>query len=204
MFTPSRPVPLFIAIFTVLAVPAAHAQTKTASRNTSSSPNMPLFLPAVPFNAGGEATSQVAVADVNGDGKADLVVVIGNAGGGSLESKGLVGVLLGNGDGTFQTAVTYATEGYNPSSVAVADLNADGKPDIVVSNQCIWIGQTCSYTTVGILFGNGHGTFQPLVTLNPGGPMAGPIVVADLNGDGKPDIVLTVSPPSAICAVYST
>ena len=47
-----------------------------------------------------------------------------------------VGVLLGNGDGTFQTAVTYGSGGYYAYSVAVADVNGDGKPDLLVANYC--------------------------------------------------------------------
>jgi hypothetical protein len=60
------------------------------------------FAPAVPYGSGGPYASSVAVADVNGDGKPDLLV--GNYLG--------VGVLLGNGDGTFQAAVTYDSGGY--------------------------------------------------------------------------------------------
>ncbi len=45
-----------------------------------------------------------------------------------------MGVLLGNGDGTFQTAVTYDSGGYAANSVAVADVNGDGKPDLLVAN----------------------------------------------------------------------
>ena len=43
-------------------------------------------------------------------------------------------MLLGNGDGTFQTAVTYGSGGFDAYSVAVADVNGDGKPDLVVAN----------------------------------------------------------------------
>ena len=52
-------------------------------------------------------------------------------------SNGTVGVLLGNGDGTFQTAVTYGSGGYWANSVAVADVNGDGKPDLLVANFCV-------------------------------------------------------------------
>jgi hypothetical protein len=62
----------------------------------------------------------------------------------------IVSVLLGNGNGTFQSAVNFAV-GFDPSSVAVADVNGDGRPDLVVAN-------TGSYT-VSVLLGNGNGTF---------------------------------------------
>jgi hypothetical protein len=107
-----------------------------------------------------------------------------------------VGVLLGNGDGTFREPVTYDTGGNDPWSLAVADLNGDGAPDIAVANFCIWIGGTCSYTNVGVLLGRGDGTFEPVVAWNLGGNSASSVVVADVNGDGKPDILAPVEGPS--------
>ena len=69
---------------------------------------------------------------------------------------GLVGVLLGNGDGTFQPCTTYGSGGTYPYSLTVGDLNGDGKPDLVVGN---WFGQAGNKSTVGVLLGNGDGTF---------------------------------------------
>lgn len=50
---------------------------------------------------------------------------------------GNVAVLLGDGDGTFQTAVNYASGGYEAFSIAVADVNRGGQPDLIVANLCI-------------------------------------------------------------------
>ena len=74
-------------------------------------------------------------------------------------------MLLGNGDGTFQTAVTYVSGGYGAASVAVADVNGDGKLDVVVAN-CSGSSSDCSGSAgnVGVLLGNGDGTFQTAVT----------------------------------------
>ena len=81
---------------------------------------------------------------MNGDGQPDLVVA--NAG------SDTVGILLGNGGGTFKKAVTYPA-GFFPASVAVADVNGDGKPDLVVANS-----QDNANGSVGVLLGNGDGT----------------------------------------------
>ncbi len=153
------------------------------------------FRTAVSYDSGGDWSSSVAVADVNGDGRPDVVVAnlctgsfcASESGG----SSGTVGVLLGNGDGTFRTAVTYP--GYAPISVAVADVSGDGKPDIVVANcgpSMTFVD--CSRNTLGVmvLLGNGDGTFQPARTYGSGGGYSYSVAVADVNGDGKPDVVV--------------
>jgi hypothetical protein len=110
---------------------------------------------------------------VNADGKPDLIVA----------NEAALGVLLGNGDGTFQAAVSYGLSGFG-NSVAVADVNGDGKPDVVVAISCG--GPSCG--TVDVLAGNGDGTFRTAVSYASGG-LGNSVAVADLNGDGKPDVV---------------
>jgi hypothetical protein len=87
----------------------------------------------------------------------------------------------------FLPPVTYSS-GNGAWSVAVADLNGDGTPDMVVSGETL--SNSIAVTTVGVLLGNGNGTFQPVVDYAAGGPQVGNITVADVNGDGKPDIVV--------------
>ena len=90
-------------------------------------------------------------------------------------------VLLGNGDGTFQSPQMYVT-GNNPYAVAVGDFNGDGKADLVVTNY--------SDNTVSVLLGNGDGTFQSQQTYATGNyPFA--MALGDFNGDGKPDLAVT-------------
>ena len=152
------------------------------------------FQPALVYGSDGADATSVAVADVNGDGIPDIVVANScgtNSNG--CPGDGVVGVLLGNGDGTFNPAVTYDSGGTDATSVAIADLKGDGIPDIVVAN----FGST---DRVSVLLGNGDGTFQPAVTYNSGG-QAWAVAVADVNGDGKPDLVLAVAPSSGKASV---
>jgi hypothetical protein len=152
------------------------------------------FAPAVTYDSGGVRAFSVAIADVNGDGKKDIVVA--NCGITYCDSSdGGVGVLLGNGDGTFQSVTTYDSGGYGTLSVAVADVNGDGKPDLVVSNT--YACSNCSNGSVGVLLGNGDGTFQKAVTYDSGGFWTTFVTVADVNGDGKPDIEVSSGCSSA-------
>jgi len=149
------------------------------------------------YSSGGPKPTNVVVADVNGDGKPDIVVAnYGCTAVGSCQM-GTIGVLLANGNGTFQPAVTYSSGGYVTTSVAVADVNHDGTLDLVVANFCgggipvAYNGSTecTSSGTIGVLLGNGDGTFKPVVTYSSGG-YAWAISIADTNGDGKPDVLV--------------
>ncbi len=124
----------------------------------------------------------IAAADVNGDGKLDIIA--------ADEGGGAVAVLLGNGDGSFRAPVTYPV-GFDPQNVALADFNGDGKIDIAVENQ--------NSGTVSILLGNGDGTFQPQVAYSAGaGAWPTSIAVGDFNGDGKVDIAVSNSGGSSV------
>src|SRR5438552_3424068 len=166
-----------------LADPLTAATLATGTSLSAST----MFLEAPVFSSGGYSANSVAVADVNGDGKLDLLVAnfcTATTCGGD----GTVGVLLGNGDGTFQPAVTYDSGGQNAVSIAVADVNSDGKPDAVVTDNCVT--STCDAGAGGVLLGNGDGTFQAAVNYTSGGLSPSSVVVGDVNGDGKPDLLV--------------
>jgi hypothetical protein len=142
------------------------------------------FQPAVNYSVGTNPVS-VAVSDVNGDGKPDLIVAASGSNPNFFDSS--VSVLLGNGDGTFQPAVNYRT-GTFTRSLAVGDFNVDGKPDLAVANYGSHANGHTD-TSVSVLLGNGDGTFQPAVNYKDGSlPLS--VAVGDFNGDGKLDLVV--------------
>ena len=191
--------------FIARSLSSAHGQTnrflnlQDGLASSQLDPSAPVsFASALTYSSGGYYADSIAVADVNGDGKPDLIV--SNYCETSSEcANGTVSVLLGNGNGTFQPAVTYSTGAYHASSVAVADVNGDGKPDLLVANFCQSSGD-CANGTLSVLLGNGDGTFQSPVTYNSGGYGASSVAIVDVNGDGKPDLVLANQCVSSPCA----
>lgn len=120
------------------------------------------------------------VADFNGDGKLDVA--------GISCSGGFIYVTLGNGDGTFRTAVFTAVSPSPTYQMLAADLNGDGKADLAFIS---------SSNQVTVLLGNGDGTFQPAKTITTGN-VTYSMAAVDMNGDGKLDLVLPASGDNAI------
>jgi uncharacterized protein (TIGR03437 family) len=128
------------------------------------------------FPTGGGCPGLTLVADFNGDGNPDIAVNLGNN----------MAILLGNGDGTFQApkiSAALATDGFL-GAMAAADLNGDGKLDLVVPDY----GGAAS-GQVAILLGNRDGTFQAPTFLTTNGGATWP-VIADFNKDGKLDLAV--------------
>lgn len=167
------------------------------------------FAAPVAYGSGGYDPAFAAVGDVNGDGKLDLVITNSCASSdinGQCAGPGKVGVLLGNGDGTFQSAITYDSGGYLAGPVAISDVNRDGAPDLLIVNSCETLdanGQCTTGDVVSILTGRGDGSFQPGTTLSTGGHGAN-LAVTDINGDGKPDLVITNRCIDTACAMLDT
>ncbi|RQR23996.1 VCBS repeat-containing protein [Burkholderia sp. Bp9143] len=141
-----------------------------------------------PFNL----PSSIVTGDFNADGLQDLAVATTFVSSAPPHS-GFVAVVLQrpSAAGTFAPGVHYAT-GSDPQMVVAADLDGDGKLDLVVSNS------SAGSVSIFIQDHANPGTFLPPVVASVGGHPSG-LAVGDLNGDGKPDIVVaTVSPNLAV------
>jgi hypothetical protein len=116
----------------------------------------------------------LAVGDFNGDGQLDVATA--NIGGRNLVNG--VSILLGQGDGTFQSAPDIGLGGA-PGFIMVGDFNGDGRQDLATA--------ISSGNSVSILLGNGDGSFQAAQDFGVGaGPQA--LTVGDFNGDGRLDL----------------
>jgi len=150
------------------------------------------FQPVVKYLSHGWNASSVAIADVNGDNKLDIVVANECTTRATVcPGQASIAVLLGNGDGTFQPAITYSSGGWNANSVIVGDVNADGQPDMLVANGCASAVDCSNNGALAVLLGNGNGTFQAAALYSSGGAGATSAVIEDIDGDGKSDVVVT-------------
>ncbi len=127
----------------------------------------------------GNHPDSLTVADVNGDGNIDIVTANGEG----WSGPGTVSVLLGRGDGTFETVRTFTTA-QGPKGVVVADFNGDGNADIATAISGGWRATN----QVNVLFGHGNGSFDPPATYTVGWVPSW-IAAGDFNGDGHPDLV---------------
>ena len=142
------------------------------SCNNDSNPNLPAIVP-IP--------NSIAVADLNG---APGLLVATTADEGAALNPGYANVIVNNPPGTFQTGIHYSTTGTNPSSIAAADLTGGKGPvDIVIAN---FGSGSVSVFMHGSTTGS---TFNAAVDVPTGG-QPNQVVIADVNGDGKPDLVL--------------
>jgi hypothetical protein len=126
---------------------------------------------------------KMAAGDFNGDGKVDLVVATSNEGSGFSYA---IDVLLGNGDGMFQSAASYSTDGV-PKDLAIGDFNQDGRSDIAVKTDDSLYTPAKEFG-ISIFLSRSDGTFPPATPYQFAQAVTG-VAVGDFNNDGKLDVV---------------
>src|ERR1019366_6930042 len=154
----------------------------------------PSFATQQTFAVGGYPYS-VTTADLNGDGKPDLIVA-------NLVD-GMVSVLLnttapGATTPSFATQQTFAT-GSSPRSVTAADVNGDGKPDLIVANTAGTVSVLLNTTAPGATTPS-FATQQTFAT----GSNPFSVTVADVNGDGLPDLIVANEAGNTVSVLLNT
>jgi FG-GAP-like repeat/FG-GAP repeat len=155
------------------------------------------FLPPLDLPTGNQ-TPSVAIGDLNGDGKPDVVAVDYDANG----NNGQVTIFFQNpaSPGTFLTPVTFPA-GAQPQAVRIADVNGDGLPDLIVANRGAGTDGIGGPGVSVLLQDATHpGTFlAPVSYPTPWGAID--VAVGDVNGDGKPDLVVASLGPAPTGAI---
>src|SRR5262249_35743729 len=140
------------------------------------------FRPRTDVAVGGVPRA-VAVGDFNGDGQLDVAV--------AKQLSETVSILLGHGDRTFSARpLIFKTSGpqFTPSSIARGDVHGGGKLDLVINNTG---GEDSVLAQLGVLLGNGDGTFGLPILEGPGTTGGdGDVALVDFNGDGRLDVAV--------------
>lgn len=143
------------------------------------------FAAPVDLGSYGDATQGIIryfAADMNGDGKLDLVGLGFGHG---------VYVSLGNGNGTIQAAKEYTADQGFLTDMGIADFDGDGKPDVAVVGQCC--GGPTGPQGLAVLRNNGNGTLAAALHPSIGETIPRSLAVGDVNGDGSPDFIMVIS-----------
>jgi hypothetical protein len=137
-------------------------------------------------NAGAVSSDSVAVADINGDGLLDVVTANGN--------RNTVSVFVNQGGRTLSQDGASFWSGNQPIALAIADVNWDGKLDLIVTN--------AAESDLSVFLGKGDGTFlTPTAEFSVGGSPSRRPVLADFNGDGDLDVIISDNQSSIVLAL---
>jgi len=182
---------------------SAAAGTEGVFFSTVQDPNSSLFLPPFRYAIRHRVTTDaVVIADLNGDLQPDVLFTRSSRPG-TRGYSWVIGVMLGNGDGTLQPVVWHPGDGYGARAIAVADIQGDGKQDLIVINQCGKTSDCSGPSTVVVMFGAGDGSFHHPLTYDTGTGGANSIAVADVDGDGKTDLIVGNSVGSTVGVLLS-
>jgi len=140
----------------------------------------------------------IAVGDLNKDGKPDLAV-LEDCGSAKCSQAGSVEILMGAGDGSFQSVLSYPV-GYSPASVAVGDINGDKNLDLVVANRCGNDASCQSPGTASVLLGDGTGKFTPGTDIALGNSPSS-IALGNLTGS-RLDLVISRSTDNTVAVLH--
>jgi hypothetical protein len=163
------------------------------------------FRPRVDYRAGSGPRS-IAIADMNRDRNPDLVTANSNSVEGGGSAKGTlsvdgVSVFLNKGDGSFRPKLDYRTHEMGFGSVAIGDLNRDGKPDVAIG-----VDSDIGTKTVPVLLNSGGGRLKKRIDFRTGpsdsgwGPRS--VAIGDLNRDGKLDLATVKF--ASVCVLLNT
>jgi hypothetical protein len=158
--------------YTDLAVISENSSDVRVFKNTADASGT-FVTPNFSITAVGTQPSPNENADFNGDGKTDIVTCNGAA--------STFSILIGNGDGTFQPAVSYSV-GSGPHGLAVLDCDGDGDIDVVTAN----VGSS----NLTLRKNLGNGTFGPAINFEGGGTGEYALHAADMDNDGITDLVV--------------
>lgn len=148
----------------------------TVSDRGTTAPGFPSYTRSLQLEASSDASANVSIGDVNGDGKLDLVLIKGR------HWPGMSRVMLGDGHGHFPTAYDLSDTQYRSYSGNLVDLNGDGALDIVLSND--------RPDPKVILLNDGKGHFHRASTFGDSIWDTRNVAIADLDGDGRIDLVV--------------
>ena len=163
----------YITTGRIVGSPQPPSQLTILLGNGGSSFQAPVAYPVPPHGGG---LSSFAIGDLNGDHKLDIAITVTPFGAPS----GNIVTFLGTGDGTFQAGPSTAVA-QQPVSIAIGDLNGDGKQDLAVTV----FDSSVQANSVAVALGNGDGTFQSLSNTQVVGDS---LTIGDMNSDGIPDI----------------
>src|SRR5262249_24762164 len=130
----------------------------------------------------GDRPWHIEASDLNGDGFVDLIVSDSYN---RKYDENTLFIMLNNGDGTFRRGSAYQV-GLSGFDAAIADLNRDGKSDLVIAS--------AADGAIAVLLGNGDGTFAAPVFYSTAmlGTSPNWVAIADFNGDGNPDVAVVL------------